>query len=168
MIKPDQNKLTFARYKEILKEKKEFRSKIKQIDEEKQADMLAKSGVDPKLLPVPIPANFTTFERLSQIYTIAGKEKSQKKGLGFGVGPRILLNDKERWVLKVKQYNSNSAKTIGPKADPMPGPLSYSLISHWPGKKSRKAKAKENEKLPNFLKSVSRGPVISPYYLKIN
>lgn len=70
--------------------------------------------------------------------------------------------------MKLERYNSNSAKTIDPKADPVPGPMSYSLISHWPGKKMRKANNKENEKLPNFLKKISKGPVISPYYMKIN
>jgi hypothetical protein len=160
-------KITFTRFKELEKDKQENEAKMKERDDERMKDILSKTSINPKILPIPIPANFTTFERLSQSYALLGKEKSSKKSLGFGVGPRIPLSNKEKWQAKVEKYNVNAATALDPKMDPLPAPNAYSLISHWPGKKSKKASKSDQATLPNILSKISKGPSISPYYVKL-
>ena len=120
------------------------------------------------LSTVPVPLAYQTFAKLEQLNSKDKDGKSQKKGLGFGVGSRLPLSEKEKWLKKVELYNSHSDKQLDPKLDNLPGPSAYSIISHWQGKKSKKDKENAAEKQQNFFKVTSKGPVISPYYARIN
>ena len=137
----------------------------RQAENERIHEVMTKSNIDPKVLPLPLPVHFLTFEKLA--HATSGKDGSQKKGLGFGIGPRLPLSEKEKWQAKVQRYNSTRDIAIDPNTDPMPAPNAYSLIAHWPGKKTKKTAKDGAEKLPNILTKVSKGPVFSPYYVKI-
>ena len=167
--KHPEGKITFKRFKDLEREKKELHKKMKDLEKDKMDVILSQSRVDPSILPVPLPADIKTFSRIALQQAKEGKEGGQKKGLGFGVGPRIPLSNKEKWQAKVPLYNTHADKPLDLKADPTPAPNAYSLISYWPGKKeSKPSKRTESEgKLPNILAKVSKGPVFSPYYVKI-
>jgi hypothetical protein len=159
-----------TKFKETEKERIAFHVKMAEMEKERLNDVYSKTNIDPKALPLPIPVDIITFEKLAKKSETEKKQNSQKKGLGFGVGPRIPLNDKEKWLTKVNRYNTFAVTPIDPKADPLPGPSTYSLISHWADKKliKSKAKSKDMTKPINFLRKISKGPVFSPYYSKIN
>ncbi len=159
-----------TKFKETEKERIAFKVKMSEKEKERLNEIYSKTHIDPKALPLPLPADIITFERLAKESEIEKKQNSRKKSLGFGVGPRIPLNDKEKWMTKVNRYNTFAATKIDPKADPLPGPSTYSLISHWADRKliQSQEKSKDTTKPINFLQKISKGPVFSPYYSKIN
>jgi len=114
-----------------------------------------------------------TFDKLAILYKdiIPGKVTS-KKGNGFGTDGRFPADELERWKRKANAFNKGNTddkKTINLAKDPTPSPANYSLISHWPGKKLKGKKGKEQDdaKLPNIFKNISRGPSISCYYASV-
>ena len=58
--------MTFSRFRDVEKEKEESKAKLKQMDDERIEEVLWKTDVDPKVLPVPILSQFTTFEKLAK------------------------------------------------------------------------------------------------------
>ena len=157
--------LSHKKFKEILDEKEKYKKTKLENERERVEQLTGKVSFDLKQLPVPLPGDFETFEKMLQINAKTKDTKSQKKSLGFGVGSRLPLSDKEKWALKVEKYNRYSAKALDPKNDTIPSPMAYDLIANWAGKKSKKDKENQNQKLPNIFKSVSKGPSISPYYV---
>lgn len=160
--------MSFKKFKEVESEKKGYFKDKRERERDFANDVLAKLSMDPKDLKntIPLPVDYDTFERLNVTYSKNKGTASQKKTMGFGVGSRIPLSEKEKWVNKVQKYNSRSDKAIDPKNDPQPGPPAYSLVCHWAGKKPRKEKEADKIEKSNFLKHISRGPIISPYYSK--
>jgi len=162
------------KFREIEKERAAFHAKMMEQEKERLQEIYSKTDINPKVLPLPLPADIVTFDKLAKLSEVEKKQNSQKKGLGFGVGPRIPLNDKERWLSKISKYNTFAANPLDPNVDPLPGPSTYSLISHWADKKLVKSKGKDKGKDKdtakpiNFLAKVSKGPVFSPYYTKVN
>jgi len=134
------------------------------MEEEKERlnQLMAKIKYDSKELPMPLPNDYQTFDKICQIQNKSRETKSQKKGLGFGIGTRIPLDEKEKWAIKVERYNKNSDKPLDPKSDIIPGPLTYNLIANWGGKRGKKDK--ENQKEPNIFKVMTKEPRINPYY----
>ena len=165
-----ENKLSLTKIKEIEKERAAFHAKMQEKEQERLQEIYAKTNINPSEIPLPLPVDITTFDKLARLSEVERKQNSLKKGLGFGVGPRIPLNDKERWTCKVSKYNTFAATPIDPNNDPLPGPSTYNLISQWAEKKLDKAKnkSKETSKPINYFAKISKGPAISPYYLKIN
>lgn len=160
--------LNFKKFKEETIEKKEYLKGKIQKENDYTQEMLIKISMDAKELKkvIPVPVDYETFEKINLLKT---KEKglgSQKKTLGFGVGVRMPLSEKEKWVNKVEIYNSHSEKRLDPKLDNLPGPSAYSLISHWAEKKLKNEKEEDGIKKMNYFKLTSKGPVISPYYAK--
>ena len=162
-----EGKVGYKKFQEAAKARQEYFKNKKQKEEERIDELKGKVTFDVKALPEPIPADIDTFQRTLKLNAKDKDKGTSNKGNGMGVGPRMPLSEKERWVKKVERYNINASEPIDAKKDPAPAPNSYSLISYWPGKKMKKRKAKENEeKLPNILSKISKGPIISVYYAK--
>ena len=168
--KPAEKPINFKRFKDDSAAKlqyfKEKAKKVQDVFEEnlQKADLKKSDWLN----VVPVPVDYSTFTKLELTAAKEKSGKSGKKGIGFGIGPRLPLSEKEKWIQKVPLYNSHSEKLLDPKNDNMPGPSAYSIISHWHGKKSKKDKENNAEKLPNYFKKVSKGPVINPYYAKLD
>ena len=144
---------------------KEAKTKVEN-ERERIAGLIGKVSFDIKALPNSLPVDFSTFER-SLIENGKQREtKSGKKGLGFGVGPRMPLSEMDRWELKVGQWNAHSEKQVDVKKDATPGPMAYSLVANW-GCRPTKKETDENKKLPNIFKSTSNGPKINAYYARM-
>lgn len=127
------------------------------------SQIIQSTGIDPKILPVPIPVAYDTFDKHQKLQKLLSKEKSTKKTLGFGVGPRLPLNEEE---IKKRRASllKNTDHPIDMKKDLTPGPMGYSLIAHWPGKKQKNRNGEVKEQKKNLLNCISRGPSINPYY----
>ena len=106
--------LNLKKFKELEEEKDRLLKTKVQNEKVRLEGLSNKVSFDLKRLPVPLPANFSTFEMLRHTKEKVKGGTSQKKGLGFGVGSRIPLNEKEKWALKVEKYNKNSKKTLDP------------------------------------------------------
>jgi len=167
--KPTETFLSFKKFKDETSEKKEYLKEKKQKENDYTQEMLRKISMDVKELKhvVPVPMDYETFEKIGLQKMREKGSASQKKTLGFGVGSRMPLSEKEKWVNKVERYNCHSEKRLDPKLDNLPGPSAYSLISHWAGKKPRREKEGEGTKKMNFFKLASKGPIINPYYAKL-
>lgn len=158
--------MSFKKFKDTLIERKEYFKEKRTREREYAKEVSAKLSIDPKDLknPIPLPADYDTFERIHKTMSRDKGAGSQTKSLGFGVGSRMPLSEKEKWMRKVELYNSHSEKAIDPKADNVPGPFSYPLICHWAGKKPHKEKDVPKEPQRNFMKHITKGPSINPYY----
>lgn len=158
--------MSFKKYQDCEKDKKNYFKEKRAREREYARELSAKLSIDPKDLrnPIPLPVDYDTFERIQKTMSRDKGSGSQTKSLGFGVGSRMPLSEKEKWVRKVELYNSHSEKTIDPKLDNAPSPFSYPLICHWPGKKPLKEKDVPKEPRRNFMKHITKGPSISPYY----
>lgn len=165
--KPPEGFLSYKKFADQSAEKAEYVKQKKLREKEFAQEAIAKLSIDPKDIknPVPVPVAYPTFSKMA-LEQSRDRTGSQKKGLGFGVGPRMPLTDQERWVNKVRRYNINSAKTIDTKTDAHPGPPAYSLICHWAGKRPHKEKENAKEEQRNHLRAISRGPAINPYYAR--
>ncbi len=149
------------------KDRVEFNQKTAQLEKERIAELLIKSNINPKDLLQPLPVSYTTFEKLFKTMEVNRKENSQKKGLGFGVGPRLPLSDQDKWKVKVERYNITRENPIDPNLDIIPAPNAYPLIAYWPGKIGKNSEKNGPKKASNILKVISKGPIFSPYYTKI-
>lgn len=158
--------MSSKKFKELLAGKEKYQKEKAELEEQRLQNLANRISFDLKQLPNPLPTDFETFEKSLICSKKEKEQKSQKKGLGFGIGQRIPLTDKEKWVLKVERYNINKVEKIDPSVDNCPGPLAYSLIANWPGKISKKDK-EGNKKLPNIFKVASTGPSINPYYVNL-
>lgn len=166
MIKKESEKLFgFKKFKEFEEEKKNFFKNKKEREVNFAEEVIKKTNISPEDIDnqLPLPADYVTFEKINKICLKEKSTKSQKKGLGFGVGDRIPLSDKDKWLKKVQRYNMNSTSNIDASIDNIPGPSAYSLISHWAGKKPRKEPEKKVES-HNYFKVVTKGPELNPYY----
>lgn len=134
-------------------------------ERERLAELSGKVSFKLDELPLPLPADYATFQRLLTLQAKNKGVKTSKGGNGMGIGPRIPLTEKEKWELKVQRWNQHSEKQLDPEKDAQPGPMAYSLVAQWAAKKSKKDA--QAEQLPNIFKSLSKGPVINPYYLRI-
>lgn len=157
--------LSNKKFKEIIENHKQHEKEKIENERERLAGLSGKVSFKIDELPMPLPADYATFQRLLALQAKNKGVKSSKGGNGMGVGSRIPLTEKEKWDIKVQRWNQNSQKQLDPQKDPQPGPMAYSLVAQWAAKKSKKES--QAEQLPNIFKSVSKGPVISPYYAHI-
>ena len=166
--KPEQSFLSYKKFKEESASKRQFFKEKRLREKNHMEEIMGKLSIDPKELQNAIPMSLTyeTFARLNKIYSKMKSLRSTKKTIGMGIGERIPLSDKEKWIKKVELYNSHSEQRIDPKLDNTPGPAAYSIVSHWAGKKPHKEKAQSTDRKLNFFKATSSGPHISPYYSK--
>ena len=155
--------LPFKKFKEQTIEKnKRIKSKNAEMEDHYKL-MMSSIGLNSNYKQMPIPSDFTTFDQLKQKYN--NKENSSKKTLGFGVGSRLPLNEEEKWRKKAKQLGEIDPK-INIKLDQTPGPMAYSLIANWQGKKKRSKSGEIKEEKVNYLNRIHKGPSINPYYIK--
>lgn len=111
----------------------------------------------------PIPVDIPTFDWMAWELK---KLNVKKHPLGFGVGDRFQKDERIKWEERLKIFNKTASKPMSLKTDPQPGPQHYSLINHWPGKVNKNIKIKKEEG-HNYLKHITKGVVINPYYRKI-
>lgn len=155
--------------KENFRAKSEYFKNKRDQEEEFLENVKEEQNLPKKYFIKPIPADFDTFELIREKVGIKSEKnfKGKKNSNFMGTQPRFPLSARESWAKKVENYNKSASDPIDPKMDPSPGPQTYSLVSHWPGKKIKKqAQGEKDERKPNFFKATTKGVSFKPYHSK--